>query len=398
MANLNLKHFAKIENSDFDIQDITVFTGKPGSGKSYIMKFHYAHIEAMSSILNGKYKTHYALMDSEDIDQSLLQLSRKFINNVEINGDIEANDYISAYEKIKTLDLNEDGFEALLKRILENYSNKQKKALLANDAEKFHLIFKNILRSIFLDINQINYSFEYHFDDLGLEYKNDAFEIKNLKINPNIMNAIFVETPLILEFENFLPKERFKVPYHIDSLLEELRGKDYTFTSEESDSFINQFQKVTQEIIDGNIVKNANDFSFKSSQNKVYSIVNASSGIKSIGLLQYLVTNKALKKGSTLFWEEPEVHLHPTWQLKMVDLFIELMKAGVKIVFSTHSPFMADYLNAKAQKEKFHERVSFNLLNEKDGVVANTILDEDNWSLLQSELMDSFEDIMWQYL
>jgi hypothetical protein len=37
-------------------------------------------------------------------------------------------------------------------------------------------------------------------------------------------------------------------------------------------------------------------------------------------------------------------------------------------------------------------------LDEKDGVVTNHILDDDNWNLLQQELMDTFEDILWQYL
>ena len=82
----------------------------------------------------------------------------------------------------------------------------------------------------------------------------------------------------------------------------------------------------------------------------------------------------------------------------MIDLFIELMNAGVKIVFSTHSPFMADYLNAKAQREKFNDRVSFNLLSEEKNIVTNTILEDKNWNLLQDELLGSLEEIMWQYL
>ena len=99
-----------------------------------------------------------------------------------------------------------------------------------------------------------------------------------------------------------------------------------------------------------------------------------------------------------MFWEEPEVHLHPEWQIKMIDLFVELMNAGVKIVFSTHSPYMPDYLNAISQRKKFRDRVSFNLLSEENGVVKNDILDEDNWDLLQDELLKPLEEIMWEYL
>ena len=408
MPNLNLKNFAKIKDSNFDIKDITVFAGKPGSGKNYIMKFQYAYTEAISSIINGTYKMHYALMEGDDIGQSMFQTFRHLLTHYginhqdEINQYIDANDYIKAFEIIESASKNitENGkpIVAMFKKILNDRSEKQQKSLLDSEDEKFNFIFRNILESTFGDINQINDNFVYSAQEAIINYSGNKLTVDNLIFNENNKGAIFVETPLILEFQKFLPTERFKVPYHIDSLLQELNKNDFTFTSEDTNKFIHEFKASTSKIINGNIAKGTQGFSFESDSGKNYNIVNASSGIKSIGLLQYLVTNKVLKKGSTLFWEEPEVHLHPTWQLKMVDLFIELMNAGVKIVFSTHSPFMADYLNAKAQREKFSERVSFNLLSEKEGVVSNTILNDDNWNLLQDELMGAFEDIMWQYL
>jgi len=408
MPNLNLKNFAKIKDSDFDIKDITVFAGKPGTGKSYIMKFLYAYTAAVNSLQNGSYKMHYALMDSDEFDQTMLSMLRngvmtkKIININEINIHIENSDYIEASTLLNNIkfdkDNTEEGMLQVFQNILNKLAKKQKKSLLDSEEEKFYLIFRNILTSIFGDINQINDTFQYRSKELELSYKENKLTINKLNIFNTKSTSIFVETPLILEFEKFLPTERFKVPYHIDSLLQELNKNDYSFTSEETDDFIHSFISSTKSIISGNISKGTQGFSFESSNGKTYNIMNASSGTKSIGLLQYLVKNRVIKKGSTLFWEEPEVHLHPTWQLKMIDLFIELMNADVKIVFSTHSPFMADYLNAKATKEKFRERVSFNLLCEEEGVVSNTVLNDDNWKLLQDELMGAFEDIMWQYL
>jgi predicted ATPase len=408
MPNLNLKNFAKIKDSDFDIKDITVFAGKPGSGKSYVMKFQYAYTEAISSILNETYKMHYALMDSDENDGSILQVFRGMLSNYGINNQKEINQYIDSNDYIKAFEIFNNASKHVkegnkpvsdvLRRILNNRSEKQKKSLLDSEDEKFNFIFRNILESIFGDINQINDNFTYSAEKTIVRFSNNKLTTNDLLIDENINGAIFVETPLILEFQKFLPTERFKVPYHIDSLLQELNKNDFSFTSEDTNKFIHEFKTSTSKIINGNIAKGTQGFSFESDSGKNYNIVNASSGIKSIGLLQYLVTNKVLKKGSTLFWEEPEVHLHPTWQLKMVDLFIELMKAGVKIVFSTHSPFMADYLNAKAQRENFSERVSFNLLSESENIVSNTILNDDNWNLLQDELMGAFKEIMWQYL
>ncbi len=407
MSILNLKNFAKIKNSNFDIQDITVLAGKPGSGKSYIMKFQYAYNEAMSSILNETYKMHYAFIDSEK-EQNLFPFLKQMMSNYGIknqeviNQYINSNDFIKAFEILdsesKSVSKEYQNMFTMFKDTLHTLSEKQKKSLLDTEDEKFILIFRNILESIFSDINQINDNFTSLIEKTTINYQNNKLSIDNLLFDKTINGAIFVETPLILEFQKFLPIERFKVPYHIDALLQELNKNDFSFTSESANEFIHKFKESASTIIDGNITKGNNGFSFESHSGKNYNIINASSGIKSIGLLQYLVTSKALKKGSVLYWEEPEVHLHPTWQLKMVDLFVELMNAGIKVVFSTHSPYMADYLNAKSQKEKFSEKVSFNLLSEKDSIVSNTILNDDNWNLLQDELMGAFEDIMWQYL
>jgi len=405
-------NFAKLKDTRIAFNDITVLAGKPGTGKSYIMKFVYAVDEAICSLLNGNYKMHYALMDMDTnnamihtfvnsgilFDDPSLKSEKPTIKNF-----FSKNKYIELAERLKEIKDNpskniDSGFD-LLYRHVNDLANKQKKYLNATEEEKFHFILRNILESIFGSMEQISSEFSFKYNQTQIEYRESKLNIEQLNISNEIESAIFVETPLILEFEKFLPKERYQTPYHIDSLLRELNTNEFSFTSDETSGFINDFRNVSSSIINGNISKENQGFSFQSENGRTYNIINASSGIKSIGLLQYLVTNKALKKSSVLYWEEPEVHLHPKWQLKMIELFIELMNAGVKIVFSTHSHFMADSLNALSKKGKFEERISFNLLQENNGIVENHILDSDEkWQMIQDELLGSLEDIMWQYL
>ncbi|MBL0686812.1 MAG: ATP-binding protein [Sulfurospirillum sp.] len=353
------QNFAKLKDTKIAFNDITVLVGKPGTGKSYVMKSIYSIEESiilsLQDILKNNFKKYLGLSDNFD---------NKKLPKIPDN------------ENLRNTSVN-----------IKEVSNK----MPAN--------IKNLLRSVFTNLNQISNSFKLDYKEIHLFFEKDKLQTKINSINDISLksNVIFVETPLILEFHKHLDKREAKTPYHIESLMSIL-DENYSFTDTEQDELIESFSTKANKIIGGNIKNSDGSFIFSRNNDEDYNIFNASSGIKSIGLLQYLVTNKALKKGSILFWEEPEVHLHPDWQLKMVDLFVELMNAGVKIVFSTHSPYMGDYLHAISKRKKFRDRVSFNALDEQDGIVTNHILNDNNWHILQDELMNSFEDILWKYL
>ena len=48
---------------------------------------------------------------------------------------------------------------------------------------------------------------------------------------------------------------------------------------------------------------------------------------------------QAINENKILIWDEPENHLHPEWQIKIAQLFVEIAKAGVPILISSHSPY-----------------------------------------------------------
>jgi predicted ATPase len=83
-------------------------------------------------------------------------------------------------------------------------------------------------------------------------------------------------------------------------------------------------------------------------------LVNTATGIKYFGIFQVLSQNNYLNKDTVLVLDEPEVHLHPKWQLEMAKIIVELVKNGVKIVVNSHSPYMIEALQRYSELSKIN--------------------------------------------
>ena len=68
--------------------------------------------------------------------------------------------------------------------------------------------------------------------------------------------------------------------------------------------------------------------------------VNVSTGLKSLALLEYALRIGAIEKGDVLILDEPEINLHPEWQIEYAKTLVELQKKfDLKIVITSHSPY-----------------------------------------------------------
>lgn len=68
--------------------------------------------------------------------------------------------------------------------------------------------------------------------------------------------------------------------------------------------------------------------------------VNVSTGLKSMALLEYALRIGAIEEGDILILDEPEINLHPQWQLEYARTLVHLQKAfHLKIVITSHSPY-----------------------------------------------------------
>ena len=58
-----------------------------------------------------------------------------------------------------------------------------------------------------------------------------------------------------------------------------------------------------------------------------------------------MISEKFAQSPSLLFIEEPEAHLHPEVQVKLMEFFARLTKHNVKVIMTSHSNYMFNKLS-----------------------------------------------------
>lgn len=78
---------------------------------------------------------------------------------------------------------------------------------------------------------------------------------------------------------------------------------------------------------------------------------NISAGMKAFCILDLLLRNGSIEHKSTIILDEPEVHLHPEWQLVFAELIVLMQKAfDLHVLLTTHSPYFLRAIQVYAAK------------------------------------------------
>ena len=100
------------------------------------------------------------------------------------------------------------------------------------------------------------------------------------------------------------------------------------------------------------------------------SIKNLSMGLKAFVVLKMLLESNQLKEKDVLILDEPEIHLHPTWQLKYAELIVLLQKEfDLSVVITTHSNFFMDAIETYTKKYEVQNKLHLYLAEQKEAGV-----------------------------
>jgi predicted ATPase len=112
--------------------------------------------------------------------------------------------------------------------------------------------------------------------------------------------------------------------------------------------------------------QNSHEFEYKKN-NRTFSTRNTASGLKQLGIIQLLLENRKLAQNGYLLMDEPEVHLHPEWQIRLAEILVLLAKElNIRICINSHSPQFIEAIEVYSASYDIRNDVNFYLSEAKE--------------------------------
>jgi len=237
------------------------------------------------------------------------------------------------------------------------------------------------------------------------KYKQDihySFGDRTEKVIPNCsehidilpqdtINALFIPAKEVLTAFNDIRNIRelqFGVGFD-DTYLDLIKALNIPTSKGRVATELSLVNKSLEDLFEGKIEQtgqNDQPFVFKKG-NQQFAMQQTAEGIKKIGILTTLITNRQLGKGTILFMDEPETALHPDAIRQMVEMLVAMSKAGVQIFLASHSYFVIKQLANCAKRDELNV-CCWNLKREIGKPVSNSFHDLIDGVLPSNSIID----------
>ncbi len=110
--------------------------------------------------------------------------------------------------------------------------------------------------------------------------------------------------------------------------------------------------------------------------------------------------NKKDRGFDILFIEEPEAHLHPEVQVKLIEVFVKLSQMNIKIFITSHSNYMFNKLNnLLIMKEINKDRIAvYHLIRSPQGTIMNSDMEVTDDGINDANFQDVSEKLYYERL
>ena len=390
---ISIEKIGKIHHSDIIIDGLTIIAGKNSTGKSTVSKSLFAIFNSFFKITQTyrSYKERAIKSKILDLDN---YLDIFFFNETPIDLNIVVLKLISAQteEDIKKVfnlyslneQLSETNFQKLILDIYKINQSTMQQMLFEETNNYFESEFS-------YNINNVNSRHEIGL--ITLKIKDEQIETyfqndKLVKIGSYFslnFKPIYIDDPFIIDTINQTDFRMFRSDSetnrtHRQVILSQYNKKvsenpiDKIIIKEDIQIIYDKIEKILDENSTGIIYS----YNRGNEDKKVLSIDNLSSGMKTFYLLKKLIENGTIEPNSPVILDEPEVHLHPEWQLVLAEIIVLMQKyMNLNFLINSHSPYFVRAIEVYSTKYAIDSKTKYYLakiendLSEFEDVTGN---------------------------
>lgn len=425
---VELKNINKIRNASIELNSLTVIAGANDSGKSTVGKVLFSTIKALISGLNDSEEQKISLIKErgflfrQRLDSFLFDEEQKKQKDklFPLGFELDAREIkeLQSYFEAKETWINSLDIVPRQKMLILKDLSIIKNLLIENsdNSTRVKVEFQSYIESEFLNNicsnNTKKSSIKYTSDDSYVDIELLGNDVTNVicQMQPKdvLEDITFVESPLYIHILDALlntstyreiEKNQKKtiwfyapmVAIHIKDIAQKLTNGSKFIHVKKQRSNLFDIKSITggsfeyDKDIQGLVWKKG-DLSL--------SPVNVASGIKSFGIIQLLLAADIINENKMLIWDEPENHLHPKWQIEFAHLLVNLAKAGIPVVVSSHSPYFIQGIRYFSKKEQIDKYVNYYLAEETENGLADINEVTNDLNRVFTKLAEPLNEIM----
>ncbi len=388
---IELENVGKINKAQIRLDGITVIAGENSTGKSTVGKMLFCVFKAFYRM-----EEHIQFEKVNTVRKTVTNYFFETFNRIP-NGNgifrlskevVESQDYKKNKQKIVDRMMGYyrrymDFFGGCLKEEeVSAVADKINKFLYIEDEELVKRILKTNLEVEFgTKIGHLN--FPEQKSHVRIEIKNHVIEFEasnngemDVRSFISLMREIiYMDDPYVLDNLSGYDNHSYSnVLNHRNDLLDKLRSskKEDSISVLEEVMTKKRLQKILDvfnNVCDGELSDDGNTVNYVYKTDKLQDgleVVNLSTGMKNFVILKQLLLNGQIDENGIVILDEPEIHLHPEWQLKFAEIIVLIQKEfGIHILLNTHSPYFLNAIEVYADKYGIADKCSYYLTEGK---------------------------------
>ena len=387
---LKIDNIGAISNADIELDGITVIAGINNKGKSTVGKILYALLHDMydweKTYQDIRADKIYSFLTEQSIileDYCMAKSGAKRrrtgkVNQLSRRYSADEN-FFAAIEDMQIQEGDSD-----LAEFLEKYAREYFSLYFKKDEQILHNRYRSVIRewvgntiqkASSVDIDELNLQkgilrdsfnkvFNKQYRRIGTDSSKLCYTEDNRKVSIKIgeewemdsplrirARTHFVESPRIYDILSdtrygYVQREYLQHLMCPNTVVEKTTFRiQPSFDNEDAEDRSKRFAKILEQLTE--TVQGQADFhqkvglEFKDERiAKPIHAANVSTGVKALALLEYAIRIGAIRENDILILDEPEINLHPEWQVIYARALVHLQKEfNIRILLTTHSPF-----------------------------------------------------------